>query len=69
MSMTGASHSIDIQGLPGIEYQLEYSPDLTPGSWTEVGPELTGDGSVLTLSDPSPPPAPKGFYRVEAHLP
>ncbi|BCX49568.1 cytochrome c family protein [Haloferula helveola] len=69
MSMTGSSHTIDIHGLPGIQYQLEYSPDLSPDSWTEVGPELTGDGSEMTLSDPSPPSAPVGFYRVEAHLP
>ncbi len=48
----------------GHVYQIEFSPDLTPGSWQPFGDPLTGTGGSLEKSDPLPEDPPRGFYRI-----
>jgi hypothetical protein len=48
---------------PGGTYQLQYSLDLTPGSWTSIGPPVTASGTTLSASD-TVGPDPQRFYRV-----
>ena len=49
----------------GQNYSVEYSPDLSPGSWTPLPTgNVSGNGqdAAVTDSDPAPPGA--RFYRV-----
>ena len=49
----------------GANYALEYSPDLTTGSWTRIG-TMTGDGTEKRFADEDAGrrARPEGFYRV-----
>lgn len=49
----------------GVTYTLQYSPDLTIGSWTEIG-SVTSDGSSAKFTETSGNrlAQPKGFYRA-----
>jgi|GEM_PF-4059899 len=56
--------------LPGVNYRLVYSENLTSGVWTAVTPPLpTGwvsGGGPLKFTDPGATGRPQRFYRVEA---
>ncbi len=56
--------------LPGVQYRLVYSEDLTAGLWNPVTPPLPAGwvpgGGDLPLTDPGAPGTPHRFYRVEA---
>jgi len=54
------------QSQAGVTYELEYSEDLTPGSWSVVA-TVEGDGGSKTFadSDATRNGMPAGFYRVQ----
>ena len=37
----------------GRNYQVSASPDLSPGSWSNVGAEVTGNGNPAEVTDPA----------------
>jgi endoglucanase len=47
---------------PGFRFQPEWRPDLRVGAWTNVGPEL--DGAATPVTVPVVPAAPVGYHRV-----
>jgi hypothetical protein len=52
-----------VQGLPGVTYQVERSTDLK--TWTP-GPAVTPDTEFFTVTDPVIPGEPWKFYRLVA---
>ena len=50
---------------PCLQIGVEYSPDLSPASWIELG-NFFPDGAKLTFIDPDPirTARPKGYYRA-----
>jgi hypothetical protein len=50
---------------PGTTYSLQYSKDLTTGSWSDIG-SVTSDGTSasFTETDASRLSDSRGFYRV-----
>lgn len=52
-----------IPSLPDCTYQLQWSSDLSPDSWSDVGESHSGKGGVLSLID-SRPSTEKIFYRL-----
>lgn len=51
--------------VPGRAYQLQFSEDLTIGSWQDVGAMYYGDGNPLLISIPANPSSLSGFYRCK----
>ncbi len=45
-------------------YQLQWSPGLVEGSWTDLGVSKAGNGTNLRAIDPLEPSIPQRFYRV-----
>jgi hypothetical protein len=64
---SGSNPSIHMQFLatPGTTYSVQYSPDATTGSWTEVG-SVTSNGTSADFleTDPTRLGLARGFYRV-----
>ncbi len=56
---------LDFKATPGTTYTLQYSPNMTTGSWTDIG-SVTSDGSSATFieTDPTRLGQARGFYRV-----
>lgn len=63
-TVAGGVPNAAVQTLPGRFYQLDRNENLTPGSWTPVGPVVAGNGSVISFTDPAPSASGRGFYRV-----
>lgn len=60
-----ADLGLDIDpSVPGHTYQIEYSPDLSPGSWQNVGTAQPGNGAALHFSVPISITDGRGFYRT-----
>jgi subtilisin family serine protease len=60
---------LSVPSITGRRYQLESSPTLDMGSWSELGTSLQGTGDPLSFDDfqlASPDPA--RFYRVRVDL-
>jgi hypothetical protein len=47
----------------GRNYQLQFSGDLRPNAWTNVGLPVAATNSIVVAIDPSPLAA-RRFYRV-----
>jgi hypothetical protein len=62
----GAPGQIEIQwnSGPGQVYQIQWSPDLDPSNWLELGAPLPASGGVMSITD-SITPFEKRFYRVQ----
>ena len=58
--------TLQFKATPGTTYTLQYSPDLTTNSWTDIG-SVTSDGSSATFTetDPARLAQAKGYYRVK----
>jgi hypothetical protein len=65
----GADNEVVVESVMGRLYQLEWSADLGPGSWTAVGPEVTAGETPTTLTDPGGAAAGARFYRVKVRRP
>ena len=46
----------------GPTYQIEFKANLTDANWTLLGNPITGNGGILSVTNP--PASPQGFYRV-----
>ena len=55
--------------IAGRHYQVEVSTDLTPDSWTPIGPGVLGDGSPALVVDPAGTGQERRFYRVVTTAP
>jgi hypothetical protein len=64
LALDGFPRTIHVRTISGRLYQLEHSPDLGPDSWSDVGAEVVGDGTIMPLSDPAARSDAFGFYRV-----
>ena len=51
--------------VPGRSYQLQYSNDLSSGSWTDFGPAQIGGGNDLLISRPLDTSVHRRFYRIK----
>lgn len=66
-SVVKGQFQVEAKAVPGLNYTLMRSGDLTPDSWTPVAGVLTvTNGFRVTLTDPAPP-ARQSFYRLEAN--
>lgn len=62
---TGGTFTVGINGYTGHSYQLQRSPSLTDGSFSNLGsPQAGATGSVLTFTDTVGSSA-QSFYRVQ----
>ena len=48
---------------PGVYYQVEYTTNLTPANWTNLGAAILATNGVTTASD-NLGPDPQRFYRI-----
>jgi hypothetical protein len=48
---------------PGLYYQVQYTTDLTSGTWTDLGPAILATSNVTTTSDNLGPDSQR-FYRI-----
>jgi hypothetical protein len=55
---------LSFPSLPNMHYQVQSSPDLSDGSWLNLGEPMNGNGTVLTFIDPNTPASGKMFYRL-----
>jgi hypothetical protein len=49
--------------VPGFQYQLQYTGDLSSGIWTNLGPPIAATNGIITSSD-TIGPATQRFYQV-----
>jgi hypothetical protein len=61
--LPGGHVGIALQGIPGRQYQIQRSPDLTPGSWTTIATVTAASNGAVEFTDEDPPD-PSGFYRL-----
>ena len=68
---SGQNQLLHFGTFSGQQYTVEYSPDLAPGSWTELpGGSVPGDGYDATVVDTNAlSGAQKRFYRTKASPP
>ena len=59
---TNAS-SISWSAATNLHYQAQYTTNLVPVNWINLGGELLGTGGTMTVTDPSPVSSQR-FYRV-----
>lgn len=57
-----AGNQFQFETQPGFNYQLQVSPGLNGGDWTDYGSVTTGDGGTVTVTLSGTGTA--GFYRV-----
>ncbi|MDB6022694.1 MAG: 3-carboxymuconate cyclase [Pedosphaera sp.] len=60
---TGGAVSLAWNTTPGLTYQLQSSPDLNPGNWSNLGSSIPATNSSVTVSYP-PTIGDARFYRV-----
>jgi bilirubin oxidase len=67
-TLTGASDNIvlNFKATPGTTYTLQYSPDMTTSSWTDIG-SVTSDGTSANFTETNTTRLgqARGFYRVK----
>ena len=62
---TNPAITLQFKATPGTTYTLQYSPDMTIGSWSDVG-SVTSDGASASFNetDPTRLGHARGFYRI-----
>lgn len=55
---------ISFPGDAGMRYSVEWSPDLSPASWSVLRGNIPGTGVEVRVNDPDGRLAPRRFYRV-----
>ncbi len=67
LPITGG-YSLGVPTVPGVRYQVQYTPTLRPASWTNTGNVIIGNGHDDQPLNATPPegemPGSQGFYRV-----
>lgn len=61
--LPGGGKRIACFGIPGRTYAIQRSPDMAPGSWTQISAVTAAANSTVTFDDPTPP-QPSAFYRI-----
>jgi len=61
--LPGGHVGIAFQGIPGRQYQIQCSQDMTEGSWQTIATITAATNGAVTFTDESPP-QPNGFYRL-----
>lgn len=62
--ITGNDVTLTLVTYEGHSYQLQWSPDLSEGSWTNVGGSVSGDGTEKTFTHVNGAGAPRRFYHL-----
>jgi Viral BACON domain len=60
---SGGSIHLSWNSISNLVYQLQFTTNLTSGSWLNLGSPITATGSTVTTTDPSPSDR-RRFYRV-----
>jgi hypothetical protein len=63
-TMVSGTLQLTWAALPGLQYQVQYTTDLSQPTWTPVGSVITATSGTATFSD-NIGPDPQRFYRVE----
>ncbi|HUJ10447.1 MAG TPA: choice-of-anchor tandem repeat GloVer-containing protein [Verrucomicrobiae bacterium] len=65
IQLVGSDVVISIPSVAGETYQLQFSPDLSPDSWSNVSGAVVSNsiGAMLTLTNFGGASWPQGFYR------
>ncbi len=63
LGLTNGDLTFSWNSNPGQTYQVQYSPDLSPTNWQNLGATIVATGSIITTND-TPAPAPRRFYRI-----
>ncbi|MBC8126564.1 MAG: hypothetical protein H8M99_05390, partial [Gloeobacteraceae cyanobacterium ES-bin-144] len=62
-------HVVEFSTVAGKQYRLSASPDLSAGSWADVGQPIIGDGSVIRIAcTPTIGGQPAGKYFWSHHI-
>ena len=61
----GKSMSFTLDSIYGRRYQLQYTPNLLPPNWQNIGSVEIGTGSSIILTDPDTDTDTQRFYRIE----
>ena len=62
--VTGTMVSLSLNGLAGLNYQLEYKDSLAQTNWVPILPVVPGTGTLILLQDTNALPTASRFYRV-----
>jgi hypothetical protein len=62
LAIADGAFSFAWNSVPGLRYQIQFSPDLRPAVWTDLGPVITAVSSVTTASEANVNS--QRFYRV-----
>jgi hypothetical protein len=67
IGITGRTPTLTFRTFAGSQYSVQYSPDLSPGSWLDLpGGPTAGNGSDASVTDPNATAATSTrFYRVK----
>jgi len=60
-SVSGPNIILSFPTLSGANYTVYYKNNLTDPSWTQLGSQISGDGTVKSVSDAI---SGKRFYRL-----
>jgi hypothetical protein len=63
VDLAGGSLTFGWSSVAGLHYQLQYTTDLVPTAWIDLGPRVTASGSFTTQVETTGPD-PQRFYRV-----
>jgi hypothetical protein len=66
IDLTGATVSLSLGSVSGLNYVLEYKNTLDAPAWLYLPPALPGTGSVLTLQDTNAVGSSR-FYRIRSY--
>ena len=64
-SKSGNAITISFDTVSGMNYRVEYNPDLVSGSWQVLTDGIAGTGGVLPIIDPGGANQTQRFYRVK----
>ena len=64
ITQTGGMIQLSLPSLVGHGYQLQRTPDLATGPWTDVGVAQAGTGATLIFTDTPAPSETRVFYRI-----
>ncbi|TCO94115.1 DNA-binding beta-propeller fold protein YncE [Chthoniobacter flavus] len=63
ITTSGGTVTLTFSAAPDITYQLQYTPSLTPASWSNIGTVTTNGAGTGQYID-TPPAGAQGYYRL-----
>jgi len=68
LAISGSNLNITVpSSVSSISYQLQYSDDLSSGSWQNLGSPQNGTGGELIITTPYNPSVPRRFFRLKLY--